>query len=287
VEARGRISQADLGLWDDAQVESLAWIVQLCQEQGAAVGVQLAHAGRKAWSAQRGRGPEQPVAPSAVPHTDDWVIPHALTRSELADLVTAFVAAARRAEAARCDVVEIHAAHGYLLHEFLSPLSNQRTDGYGGSLENRSQMLMEVTEAVRAVWPPRKPLVVRLSATDWTDGGLTIEDQVQVARWLWERGVDMVDCSSGGIGPFTAPGIGPGYQVRFAEQIRRETEIGTIAVGLITTAEMADQIVRGGKADLVALGRELLRNPYWPLHAAVALGKEINWPRQYQSAIPG
>jgi 2,4-dienoyl-CoA reductase-like NADH-dependent reductase (Old Yellow Enzyme family) len=284
VEARGRISQADLGLWEDAQIAPLARIVRLCQEQGTAVGVQLAHAGRKAWSAKRGVGPATPVAPSAVPFDDEWTVPQALTVREMGEILAAFVAAARRAEAAGCDVIEIHAAHGYLLHEFLSPVSNRRGDDYGGSLANRSRLLLEVTEAVRAAWPAQKPLLVRLSATDWVEGGLTIEDQVQVARWLWERGVDLVDCSSGGISPAGPPSVAAGYQVPFAAQIRRETEIGTMAVGLITTPEMADGIVREGQADLVALGRELLRHPYWPLDAAAALGQEMDWPRQYRRA---
>lgn len=286
VEARGRISPADLGLWDDAQVAPLARIVRLCQEQGAAVGVQLAHAGRKAWSAERGVGPALPVAPSAVAHDADWVVPHALMVDEIGGIVAAFVAAARRAQAAGCDVIEIHAAHGYLLHEFLSPLSNRRSDDYGGPLENRARMLLEVVEVVRAVWPAHKPMLVRLSATDWVEGGLTVADQAQVARWLWERGVDLVDCSSGGITPSGPPSVGPRYQVPFAEQIRRETEVGTIAVGLITTPEQAEEILREGRADLVALGRELLRHPYWPLDAAGALGQEIDWPRQYRRARP-
>jgi 2,4-dienoyl-CoA reductase-like NADH-dependent reductase (Old Yellow Enzyme family) len=286
VEARGRISPADLGLWEETQVAPLAGIVRLCQEQGAAVGVQLAHAGRKAWSAERGVGPALPVAPSAVPHDADWVVPHALTLDEVGEIVSAFVAAARRAQAAGCDVIEIHAAHGYLLHEFLSPLSNRRSDAYGGPLENRARLLLDVVETVRAVWSAHKPLLVRLSATDWVEGGLTVADQAQVARWLWERGVDLVDCSSGGITPSGPPVLGPGYQVPFAAQIRREAEVGTIAVGLITTPEQAAEILREGQADLVALGRELLRHPYWPLDAAGALGQEITWPRQYRRAKP-
>jgi 2,4-dienoyl-CoA reductase-like NADH-dependent reductase (Old Yellow Enzyme family) len=284
VEARGRISQADLGLWDDAQVAPLARLVRLCQEQGAALGVQLAHAGRKAWSAQRGQGPETPIAPSPIPFADDWIVPRALSTTGIADLVAAFVAAAQRARTAGCDAVEIHAAHGYLLHEFLSPLSNRRSDEYGGALQNRSRLPLEVVEAVRAVWPEEKPLLVRVSATDWAAGGLTIEDQVQVARWLKERGVDLVDCSSGGIGPAAPPSVGPGYQVPLAERIRRQAGVGTIAVGLITRPEQADAIVRQGQADLVALGRELLRHPHWPLDAARVLGTEIAWPRQYRRA---
>jgi 2,4-dienoyl-CoA reductase-like NADH-dependent reductase (Old Yellow Enzyme family) len=205
---------------------------------------------------------------------------------ELDDIVDAFSSAARRAHAAGFDVVEIHAAHGYLLHEFLSPLSNRRSDHYGGSLENRSRLLLRVVDAVRAVWPAKKPLLVRISATDWVDGGLTVDDQVWVARWLKGHGVDVVDCSSGGIGSQGPPRIEAGYQVPLAEKIRSEAGIATAAVGLITGPEQADEIVRKGWADLVALGRELLRQPHWPLAAASALGREIDWPRQYQRAKP-
>jgi 2,4-dienoyl-CoA reductase-like NADH-dependent reductase (Old Yellow Enzyme family) len=286
VESRGRISQADLGLWNDEQVAPQAKFVRLCQAEGAAVCTQLAHAGRKAWSPERGKGPAQPVAPSATPHEADWVVPHALTASEIDEVVEAWAAAARRAHEAGYDAVEVHGAHGYLLHEFLSPLSNQREDAYGGSLENRARLLLRVVEAVRQVWPQEKPLLVRLSATDWDAGGLTVEDQVVVSRWLKERGVDVVDCSTGGIGPAGPPSILPGYQVPFAAQIRLEADVSTIAVGLITLPPEADSIVREGKADLVALGRELLRHPYWPLDAAFALRQEIEWPRQYLRGKP-
>jgi len=256
VEARGRISQNDLGLWDDAQIAPLSRIVRLCQSQGAAMCSQLAHAGRKAFSPQRGVGPELPVAPSAVPQDADWVTPHALTLTEADTVVSAFRAAAQRALAAGFDAVEIHSAHGYLLHEFLSPISNQRTDEYGGSLENRARMLLRVVDTVRAVWPEQRPLLV-----------------------------DMVDCSSGGISS-VAPPAGPGYQVPFAEKIRREAGIATMAVGLITAPEMAEEIVRNGRADVVTLGRELLRHPYWPLDAARALGQDLAWPKQYVRAKP-
>lgn len=281
VEARGRISQADLGLWDDAQIGPLARIVRPCQEQGAVIAVQLAHAGRKAWSAHRGVGPAIPVAPSSIPQADDWA-----TTGELDEIVDAFSSAARRAQAAGFDAIEIHAAHGYLLHEFLSPLSNQRSDEYGGSLENRARLPLRVVDAVRAVWPAKKPLLVRVSVTDWVEGGLTADDQVQVARWLKAHDVDLVDCSSGGISAQGSPRIGPGYQVPFAEKIRSEAGIPTAAVGMITTSEQADEIVRKGWADLVALGRELLRHPHWPLDAAGALSQEISWPRQYRGARP-
>jgi 2,4-dienoyl-CoA reductase-like NADH-dependent reductase (Old Yellow Enzyme family) len=284
VEPRGRISLNDLGLWDDAQVEPLARTVRLVQAEGAAIAVQLAHAGRKAYSADKGYGPEPPVAPSALPFTDEWNAPDALSTQEVDEVVTVWQAAAARADAAGFDVVEIHSAHGYLNHQFLSPLSNQRMDDYGGSLENRMRFLLRVTDAVRAVWPDGKPLFVRVSATDWVDGGLTPDEIVVVARELEARGVDLVDCSSGGSAPVAPPQIGPGYQVPFAEKVRREAGLATAAVGLITTPELADEIVRNGRADLVAMGRELLRHPYWPLDAARTLGQEIEWPRQYRRA---
>lgn len=283
VEARGRISPNDLGLWDDVQVAPLARIVRLCKAQGAVMCTQLAHAGRKAWSAKKGIGPAQPVAPSAVPHDADWVVPHALAPAEIEDIVSAFRASAKRALSAGFDVIEIHSAHGYLLHEFLSPISNHRTDEYGGTLANRARLLLGAVEAVRGVLPESQPLLVRLSCTDWVQGGLTIDDQVQVARWLKARGVDMVDCSSGGVSMF-APPVGPGYQVPFAEKIRREAGIATMAVGLISTPEMAEEIVRNGRADVVTMGRELLRHPYWPLAAARVLGDDVAWPKQYQRA---
>ena len=285
VEARGRISTNDLGLWDDAQVEPLARVVRLCKSQGAMTCTQLAHAGRKAWTPTKGAGPFPSVAPSAIPFDPDWVVPHELTRAELDAIISAYRAAAQRAVRADFDAIEVHAAHGYFLHQFLSPISNRRTDEYGGSLENRARMLLRVVDTVRAVLPESQPLLVRLSSTDWIQGGLTLDDQVQVARWLKAHGVDLVDCSSGGSTPQLPP-VGPGYQVPFAERIRREAGIATMAVGLITTPELAEEIVRNGRADVVAMGRELLRNPYWPLHAARALGYDIPWPKQYQRAKP-
>ena len=285
VEARARISVNDLGLWNDTQVEPLARIVRVCKAQGAAVCTQLAHAGRKAWTPTKGRGPLPAVAPSAIPFDADWATPHELAAAELDGIVAAFRAATRRATGAGFDAVEIHGAHGYFLHQFLSPLSNRRTDAYGGSLENRARLLLRIVDAVRAELPDTKPLLVRLSCTDWVDGGLTVNDQVQVAGWLKAKGVDLVDCSSGGSTP-QAPSVGPGYQVPLAERIRREAGIATMAVGLITTPEMAEEIVRNGRADVVALGRELLRNPYWPLQAARTLGDDFPWPKQYQRAKP-
>lgn len=286
VEARGRISVRDLGLWDDDQVEPLARLVRAVQAEGAAIGVQLAHAGRKAWSADRGYGPVVPIAASPLPFGDGWAIPGEASPAQIDDIVEAWRLAALRAEEAGLDVVEIHAAHGYLCHQFLSPLSNTRTDAFGDSLQNRMRFLLAVVDAVRQVWPEEKPLLVRVSATDWVDGGLVPADLVVVARELKARGVDLVDCSAGGSVPDAPVSLGPGYQVPFASKIRDEAGIATAAVGLIGTPELADEIVRNGRADVVALGRELLRHPYWPLDAARALGQEIDWPRQYRRARP-
>ena len=285
VEARGRISVNDLGLWNDAQIEPLARIVRLCKAQGAVMCTQLAHAGRKAWTPTKGRGPFPAVAPSAIAFDAEWTTPQELTVADLDGIVAAFRTGAQRAMRAGFDAVEVHGAHGYLLHQFISPLSNRRTDQYGGSLENRARMLLRVVDAVRAELGETKPLLVRLSCSDWIEGGVTIEDQVQVARWLKAHGADLVDCSSGG-STSKVPPVGPGYQVPFAEKIRREAGIATMAVGLITTPEMAEEIVRNGRADVVALGRELLRSPYWPLQAARALGHDLAWPTQYQRAKP-
>ncbi len=284
VEGRGRISTSDLGLWEDAQIAPLARIVRLVQAQGAAMAVQLAHAGRKAWSPARGEGPTAAVAPSALPFDEGWQTPIALTGNEIDAVVEAWAAAAARALQAGFDAVEIHSAHGYLCHEFLSPLSNRRDDEYGGDLAGRSRFLLRVVEAVREAWPPGRPLLVRISATDWVEGGLTVDDLVIVARELKARGVDLVDCSSGGTVPAMPPGVGPGYQVPFAHKIRREAGIATGTVGLISSPELADEIVRNGRADLVLLGRQLLRHPYWPLEAARALGRDVEWPGQYERA---
>jgi 2,4-dienoyl-CoA reductase-like NADH-dependent reductase (Old Yellow Enzyme family) len=292
VEPRGRISQRDLGLWEDEQVEPLARVVRLVRSEGAAIGIQLAHAGRKAWSADRGFGLETPVGPSPLPFDEGWKVPCALTPRDIDEIVANWQAAAQRAQAAGFDVVEIHAAHGYLLHEFLSPISNQRTDKYGGSLQNRMRFLLQVTEAIREVWPPSNPLFVRVSATDWAEElqasemGLVPDEVVVVAKELRIRGVDLVDCSSGGSLPTSPQRIGAGYQVPFAKKIRQEANIPTAAVGLVTTPELADEIIRNERADLVILGRELLRRPYWPLNAARLLGQQVTWPRQYQSARP-
>jgi 2,4-dienoyl-CoA reductase-like NADH-dependent reductase (Old Yellow Enzyme family) len=296
VEAAGRISPADLGIYHDAHIEKLAQIVAFLHEHGAKAGIQLAHAGRKAstprpWDGGTSASPEAGgwspiVAPSAIAFSDGYQTPKELDREGIAAIVRAFGAAARRSLAAGFDVVEIHAAHGYLLHEFLSPLSNHRSDQYGGSFENRTRILREVVASVRESWPQTQPLFVRISASDWTEGGWTIDDSVRLARELKVLGVDLIDASSGGNLPRATIPVGPGYQVPFAEQIRREAEIATGAVGMITEAEQADEIVRSGKADLVLLARELLRDPYWPLHAAHKLGRDVPWPVQYDRAKP-
>ncbi len=294
VEARGRISPADLGLWDDAQVEPLARVARFVEGQGAVPAVQLAHAGRKAsvrppWQAggaplTAGEGGWTPVGPSALPFAEGYPVPAVLGDAEYAALPGLFAAAARRALAAGFRAVEVHAAHGYLLHQHLSPLSNRRDDRWGGSFEHRTRLAREVVAAVRAAWPERLPLLVRVSATDWAEGGWTPEETVELARALSALGADLVDCSSGGLVPWAKVPVGPGYQAPFAARIRREAGVATAAVGLITTPAQAEAIVAAGQADLVLLGRELLRDPRFPLRAAAALGAEGPWPAQYLRA---
>lgn len=274
VEKGGRISEHDLGIWDDGHIEGLRKIVQVCHTYGAKVGIQIGHAGRK------GCGPER-VAPSAVPFSEGGPVPMELTVQEIAETVSLWKEAGRRAREAQFDVLQIHGAHGYLIHQFLSPISNHRTDSYGGSLENRMRFLLEIVEAVRQEWPANKPLSVRLSAVDYLPGGLTIEDTILIAQALKEKGVDLIDVSSGGIGPASIP-LAPGYQVKYAEAVKKQVQISTIAVGLITSRELAQEIVFNERADLVALGRELLRNPYWVLHASSHSDKL--WPKQYERA---
>jgi 2,4-dienoyl-CoA reductase-like NADH-dependent reductase (Old Yellow Enzyme family) len=295
VTPEGRISDCDLGIWKDEHVAQLRRIVEFIHGQGARAGIQLAHAGRKAsmstpFGEQKLLTPEeggwQTVGPSAVAFSPTYQVPKALDKAEIDATFEAFGAAAKRAFAAGFDVVEIHAAHGYLLHEFLSPLANQRTDAYGGSLENRMRLTLEVAERVRAVWPEHLPLFVRISATDWVEGGWNADESVELARELRERGVDLVDCSSGGMVPGAQIPLGPGYQVQFAERIRREAGIATAAVGMITEAAQANEIVAEGKADLVLLAREMLRDPYWAVHAAQSLGEAASWPKQYLRAAP-
>jgi 2,4-dienoyl-CoA reductase-like NADH-dependent reductase (Old Yellow Enzyme family) len=280
----------------DDHIESLARIVRFIHEQGGVAGMQLAHAGRKAsshrpWEAHgtvpvSEGGWNNVVAPSALPFADHYPMPQSLSIDGIKTIVSAFAAAARRACEAGFRVVEIHAAHGYLIHEFLSPFSNQRTDTYGGSFENRTRMLREVVTAVRGSWPERAPLFVRISATDWVDGGWDIQQSVELARQLKELGADLIDCSSGGNVPQAKIPVGPGYQTQFAEQIRREANILTGALGMITSPIQAEHILVTGQADAVILARELLRDPYWPLRAARELGQPISWPVQYLRAAP-
>jgi 2,4-dienoyl-CoA reductase-like NADH-dependent reductase (Old Yellow Enzyme family) len=296
VLADGRISPQDLGIWKDDHIEPLARITRFINSQGAVAGMQLAHAGRKAstyrpWDGQ-GALPESAggwknvVAPSALRFADHYPMPHALPSDEINEIISAFVAAAYRAWEAGFRVIEIHAAHGYLLHEFLSPLSNHRSDAYGGSFENRTRIVREIVSAVRSAWPERAPLFVRISATDWVDGGWDIEQSVELARQLKTLGVDLMDCSSGGNVARAKIPLGPGYQTRFADQIRREAGIMTGAVGMITSPEQAEHIVATGQADAVIIAREFLRDPYWPLRAARELGQTIAWPVQYLRAAP-
>jgi 2,4-dienoyl-CoA reductase-like NADH-dependent reductase (Old Yellow Enzyme family) len=295
VEARGRISPFDLGLWDDGQVEPLARVARFVEAQGAVPAVQLAHAGRKAsvrppWeqggAPLAGEGGWGVVGPSALAFADGHPLPAALDEAGLRGVVAAFAAAARRAVAAGFRAVEVHAAHGYLLHQFLSPLSNRRTDGYGGDFAGRTRLAREVVAAVRAAVPDGMPVLVRVSATDWVEGGWTPDETVELARGLRGLGVDLVDCSSGGLVPSARVPAAPGYQVPFAERVRREAAVASAAVGLITSPEQAEAIVDGGRADLVLMARELLRDPHFPLRAAVALKAEGPWPRQYLRARP-
>lgn len=295
VEARGRISPQDLGIWKDEQIEPLSRATRFITQHGSVPGIQLAHAGRKASTRPPWEGGSfilprdggwQPVAPSAVPFRPTDPAPVALSGGEIRAVIDAFAAAAQRSLAAGFRVIEIHGAHGYLLHEFLSPLSNFREDEYGGSFENRIRLLCGVVDAVRSVWPEENPLFVRISSSDWLEGGWTIEDSVALAARLKTMGVDLIDCSSGGNVPHAKIPLSPGYQVPFASRIRSEAGIRTGAVGLITTPDQADAIIWQGEADLVLLAREMLRDPYWPIHAALPLGEKAEVPVQYARAFP-
>jgi 2,4-dienoyl-CoA reductase-like NADH-dependent reductase (Old Yellow Enzyme family) len=293
----GRITPQDLGLWKDDHITGLKRIVEFVHGQGARAGAQLAHAGRKAsmtrpWAKEQRfltpseGGWQNVMAPSAVRFAENFAQPIALDLTGIQTVIRAFARAAERALEAGFDLVELHAAHGYLLHEFLSPLSNRRTDQYGGGFENRIRMLVEVVDAVRAVLPADLPLLVRISATDWVEGGWDIEQSVGLAKVLKQHKVNLIDVSSGGMAATAVMPIGPGYQTPFAERIRREAEIATGTVGMITAAAQAEQILRTGQADVVLLARELLREPYWPLQAAEELGDVTSWPAQYLRAAP-
>lgn len=290
VVPEGRISPEDTGLWNDEQTAAWRRIVDFVHGQGTPIGVQLAHAGRKAstyapfaegdGTVPAADGGWETVAPSAEPFPG-YAAPRELTTEEVAALPQAFADAARRADDAGFDLVELHAAHGYLLHQFLSPLSNHRTDAYGGSYEGRVRLVLEVVDAVRAVWPEGKPVAVRFSGTDWLDGGWTIEETGRLSATLSERGVDVLDISSGGLLPASIP-VGPGYQVPLAAEVRDAAKLATGAVGLITDPEQAERIVAGGDADLVLLARAALREPAWPQRAAHALGASVAYPPQYE-----
>jgi 2,4-dienoyl-CoA reductase-like NADH-dependent reductase (Old Yellow Enzyme family) len=292
----GRISPQDLGIWEDGHLEMLGRIVRFIHEQGSIAGMQLAHAGRKASTSRPWEGhdavPESEggwkkvVAPSALKFSDTYPMPRALTMEGIQEVVDAFAAAARRACQAGFRVVEIHAAHGYLIHEFLSPLSNKREDDYGGSFENRTRLCREVVTAVRSAWPKDLPLFLRISATDWVEDGWNIDESVKLSGELKQMGVDLIDCSSGGNVPHAKIPVGAGYQTAFAERIRRETGILTGAVGVITSPVQAEHIIQTGQADAVIIAREFLRDPYWPLRAARELNQPIAWPVQYLRAGP-
>jgi 2,4-dienoyl-CoA reductase-like NADH-dependent reductase (Old Yellow Enzyme family) len=294
VEAIGRISPADMGIWKDQHIEPLERIARFLKQQGAVAGIQLAHAGRKASTDAPWRGGRpltlehdgwEPVAPSALAFADGHPVPRELTVAEIGRIVRAFADAAQRALHAGFELLELHNAHGYLAHEFLSPLSNKRRDEYGGALANRMRFPLEIIDAVRNVWPERLPLFLRISATDWTPGGWTDDDSVVLAEAAKRRGVDLIDCSSGGnVAHATIP-VKPGYQVPFAAKIRSEAQILTGAVGMITETAQADRIIRDGEADVVLLAREFLREPYWPLKAAKELGAAVHVAEQYGRAF--
>lgn len=293
VTPEGRISPDDLGIWSDDHIPFLRRITDFIHLHGAASGMQLAHAGRKASTSAPWKGgkPIPPndggwsvVAPSPLAFAPGYAVPHELTADEIAAVTAAFAAAARRACEAGFQVVEIHAAHGYLLHQFLSPLSNHRTDAYGGDFDHRTRLLREVVAAVRAVWARDRPLWVRISASDWTPGGWDLPDSIALARQLAPLGVDLFDCSSAGNVPRAEIPVGPGYQTPFAAAVRRDSSMPTAAVGMITAPQQADHIIRTGQADCVVLARQLLRDPYWPLRAAHRLGHPGPWPPQYLRA---
>ncbi|HEX3375643.1 MAG TPA: NADH:flavin oxidoreductase/NADH oxidase, partial [Candidatus Acidoferrales bacterium] len=295
VTAEGRITPEDMGIWKDAHIDFLARIVQFMKTQGAVPAMQIAHAGRKGSTQRPWEGNSKvaiedggwvPVAPSAVSFSETYPLPRALETNEIHAIVDAFAAAARRALQAGFQVLEIHAAHGYLAHEFFSPLSNFRTDEYGGSFENRTRIGRDIVTAVRKVWPENLPLFIRISAQDWKEGGWDLDQSVELAKQLKKLGVDLVDCSSAGLVVDQKIAAGPCFQVPFAERIRRDANVLTATVGLIETKEQVTEILARNQADLVFMAREFLRDPYWPLHAATALGESASWPVQYLRAGP-
>jgi len=295
VTPEGRITPEDMGIWKDAHIEFLARIVRFMKSQGTIPALQIAHAGRKGstlrpWLGNAKIAPADggwvPVAPSAVAFSETYAMPQALLKEEIRGIVDAFAAAARRGLEAGFQVLEIHAAHGYLAHEFFSPLSNFRTDEYGGSFENRTRIGREIVSAVRKVWPESLPLFIRISATDWKEGGWNLDEAVELAKQLKPLGVDLVDCSSAGLVVDQKIAVGPGFQVPFAERIRRDANILTASVGLIETKEQVVDILAKNQADLVLMAREFLRDPYWPLRTARELKQPMSWPVQYMRAAP-
>ncbi len=295
VEARGRITPFDVGLWSDEHIEPLQRVTRFIKQNGAVAGIQVAHAGRKACTGKPWEGGQpilpgadlywEAVGPSAVPFAEGYQTPHALSLDEIKVVQAVFASAARRALQAGFEWLELHAAHGYLIHSFLSPLSNHRKDAYGGNFENRIRFLMETLQAVRQTWPESLPLTVRVSGTDWVEGGWTLPETVELARRLKTGGVDLVDCSSGGSAAHARVPFGAGYQVPIAEAVRAGAGMLTAAVGLITSPMQADEIIRNGRADLVLVGREMLRNPHWPLQAAQALKQPAPVPNPYLRAF--
>lgn len=295
VSSAGRISPGDLGIWKDQHIGQLKRIISFIESQGSVPGIQLAHAGRKAshhvpWKGGKAltilEGAWQTVAPSAIPFKQDEPAPLAMSKEDIKQLINNFRLAAVRAAKAGFKIIEIHGAHGYLLNEFMSPLSNQRTDEYGGCFENRIRLVLEVIRAIREVWDNSLPLFIRISAVDWVEGGWTDEDSVQLAMTIKDKGVDLIDCSSGGISPLQKIPLAPQYQVPFAEKIKKQSGMLTGAVGLITDANGAEQILSNGQADLIFMARQLLRDPYFPLHAAKQLEIDMPWPVQYDRAKP-
>jgi 2,4-dienoyl-CoA reductase-like NADH-dependent reductase (Old Yellow Enzyme family) len=289
----GRITPWCTGIWSEAHTEAFRPIVDFIKQQGAVPAIQIAHAGRKAssdvpWREGKylpvGSGGWPTVGPSALPFSPSHAAPHALGHDEIEGVVELFADAARRALAAGFEVAEVHCAHGYLLNEFLSPLANQRDDEYGGGLENRCRLPLKVAKTIREIWPQQWPVFVRISATDWVEGGFDLAQSIQFSKWLKDIGIDLIDCSTGGMVPHAVIPAAPGYQVPFAESIRREAAIATGAVGIITEAQQAEEILTEDKADVVLLARELLRDPHWPLRAARELGVDVTWPNQYVRA---
>lgn len=278
VESRGRITDKDLGLWKDEQIEGLRRIVEACKQQGAKIGIQLGHAGRKSEVLS-----EPSIAPSPLAYSENYRVPLEMTKSDIKTVIDAFRDAAKRADEAGFDTIEIHAAHGYLISEFLSPLTNQRTDEYGGSDVNRIRFLKDILSAIKTVWPEQKPIIVRVSAEDYAEEGNHVQTMADMLNLVKEEGIDLVNVSSGGVID-VAPGVYPGYQIKYAETIREKTELPVIAGGLISSASMAEEIISNERADLIFFGRELLRNPYWPLLAAKELREDLDWPIQYKRA---